>query len=261
MGVVNVTPDSFSDGGRFAEGGMALVHAEGLVPAGADIVDVGGESSRPGAQPVSADVECARVLPLCRALRGRCTVSVDTCKAEVADAALSAGAEIVNDVSGGLFDPDLLRVAARREAAVVLGHLRGRPENMQAHAEYQDVVREVCEELRERVARAVESGVPRGRVLVDPGLGFAKRAEHNLALLRRLGEVCALGHPVVVGASRKSFLGEITAKAVDGREVATAGANAIAVANGAQVVRVHDVASQIDAVRVADAVRRAQGAP
>jgi dihydropteroate synthase len=250
MGVVNATPDSFSDGGRATD-------PLGLVAAGVDIVDVGGESTRPGAAPLGADEERARVLPIVRAARGQVTLSIDTYKAEVADAALAEGAEIVNDISGGTLDRELLRVAARRGAAVVLGHLRGTPSDMQSRATYDEVVREVREELAERVASAVEAGVPRARIFVDPGLGFAKTAEHNLALLARLGELRALGCPIVVGASRKSFLGKLTGRAVDDRELATAAADALAIAHGANVVRVHDVAAQLPAVKIADAIRSA----
>jgi dihydropteroate synthase len=255
MGVVNVTPDSFSDGGSYTAEDAAVARGAALVADGADFVDVGGESTRPGAPPVATAEERRRVLPVIERLAGLTTLSIDTYKAEVADAALAAGAEIVNDVSGGAFDPELLGVVARHGAAVVLGHLRGAPADMQSRASYGDVVIEVLNELSERVARARAAGV--ARVLVDPGLGFAKTAEHNLTLLARLGELARLGCPIVVGASRKSFLGQLTGRAVDARELATAAADAAAVLHGAHVVRVHDVAAQRDAVRVADAIRRA----
>jgi len=263
MGVVNVTPDSFSDGGLHVDRVQAVARGRAQVAAGAAVVDVGAESTRPGATPVAAVEERARLLPVVRglaeALAGeRAVISVDTYKAEVADAALEAGAELVNDVSGGLLDPDLLRVCARRGAAVVLGHLRGTPETMRGLASYNDVVSEVREELRERVARAVEAGVPRARVLVDPGLGFAKTGAHNLALLARLEALVADGAPVVVGASRKAFLGELTGKPPAEREVATAAAHVAAILAGATLVRVHDVAAQRDAVVVAAAVRAAR---
>jgi dihydropteroate synthase len=260
MGVVNVTPDSFSDGGAFDDTAAAIAHGGALIAEGADIVDVGGESTRPGAEPVPVKEEAARVLPVVRALAGAVTVSVDTYKAEVAAAALDAGAEIVNDVSGGTLDPELLRVVARHRAYVILGHLRATPAQMQAHARYTDVVREVVRELAERFDAALAAGVAGTRVLVDPGLGFAKTGAHNLELLARLGELRALGCPVVVGASRKSFLGALTGRAVDDREIATAAANAAAILNGASVVRVHDVRAQKDAVAVADAIVRARKA-
>lgn len=258
MGVVNVTPDSFSDGGVFADAAAAIAHGQRLVAQGADVVDIGGESTRPGAAPVAAPEEAARVVPVVRALAGHATVSVDTCKAAVAAAALDAGAEIVNDVSGGALDPELLAVAARHRAVVVLGHMRGTPADMQLHARYQDVVRDVTRELGRRVEAAVAAGVADGRIFVDPGLGFAKSAAHNLQLLARLDALAVLGCPIVVGASRKSFLGALTGQDVRHREQATAAANTVAILNGAAMVRVHDVAAQKDAIAVADAIKRAQ---
>jgi dihydropteroate synthase len=257
MGVCNVTPDSFSDGNQHYEASAAVARAEALVRAGADLIDVGGESTRPGATRVGAAEEWARIEPVVRALAGRVTVSVDTYKAEVADAALQAGAELVNDVSGGTLDPELLRVCALHRAKLVLGHLRGTPADMAGRAEYRDVVREVRDELAERLARAVERGVAREQIFVDPGLGFAKTGGHNLTLLAHLRALAELGRPIVVGASRKSFLGQLTGKAPGDRELATAAADTAAVLNGAHVVRVHDVAAQRDAVLVADAIRRA----
>jgi dihydropteroate synthase len=259
MGVVNVTPDSFSDGGAWGDTAQAIAHGGKLVSDGADVVDVGGESTRPGAQPVPVKEEAARVLPVVRALAGAVTVSVDTYKAEIAAAALDAGAEIVNDVSGGALDPELLAVVARHRAFVVLGHLRGTPAEMNAHARYDDVVGEVKRELIERIDAALSAGVAGARILVDPGLGFAKSGAHNLELLARLGDICALGCPVVVGASRKSVLGALTGRAVDDREVATAAANTAAILGGARIVRVHDVRAQKDAIAVADAIVRARG--
>jgi dihydropteroate synthase len=266
MGVVNVTPDSFSDGGRHLDAAAAIARGRAHAAAGAAVVDVGAESTRPGARPVSVEEERARLLPVVTELHAalardgaQVAISVDTYKAEVADAALAAGAEIVNDVSGGVLDPEILRVAARRGAAVVLGHLRGTPETMRGLASYNDVVAEVREELRERVARAVEAGVPRARILVDPGLGFAKTGAHNLALLARLDEIVGDGQPVVVGASRKAFLGELTGGKPPGeREMATAAAHTAAILAGATMVRVHDVGVQRDAVVVATAIRAAR---
>jgi len=257
MGVVNVTPDSFSDGGSYADTAQAIAHGGALVAEGADIVDVGGESTRPGAAAVPVKEEAARVLPVVRALAGAVTVSVDTYKAAVAAAALDAGAEIVNDVSGGALDPELLAVVARHRAYVVLGHMRGTPAEMQGHARYTDVVREVKSELSERIDAAIAAGVAGTHILVDPGLGFAKSGAHNLALLAGLAEIAALGMPVVVGASRKSFLGALTGRDAGERETATAAANTAAILNGAAMVRVHDVRTQKDAIAVADAIKRA----
>jgi dihydropteroate synthase len=258
MGVVNVTPDSFSDGGLFLRVEPAVIEAWGMLEAGAAIVDVGGESTRPGAGAVPLKQEAARVLPVVRALAGAVTVSVDTYKAAVAAAALDAGAEIVNDVSGGALDPGLLAVVASHGAYVILGHMRGTPAEMNAHARYDDVVREVVRELGQRVDAALAAGVKKERILVDPGLGFAKTGAHNLALLGRLSELQALGCPVVVGASRKSFLGTLTGRGVDGRELGTAAADTAAILGGARVVRVHDVAAQREAVAVADAIARSR---
>jgi dihydropteroate synthase len=262
MGVVNVTPDSFSDGGAFAgDADAAIRHGLRLFADGADIVDVGGESTRPGAAAVAAAAEAGRVVPVVRALAEHGIVSVDTSKSSVAAAALEAGAEIVNDVAGGTLDPELLRVVARHGAALVLGHLRGTPADMNAHASYGDLMREVLAELTQRIEAAAAAGVTMDRLFVDPGLGFAKNAEHNVELLARLGELRALGCPIVVGASRKSFLGRLTGRDVGGRELATAAADTAAVLHGANVIRVHDVAAQRDAVVVADAIRRASCTP
>jgi dihydropteroate synthase len=261
MGVVNVTPDSFSDGGACSEDGAALARGLKLVADGADLVDVGGESTRPGAPPVSAREEAARVVPVVRALAHGATVSVDTYKASVAAAALDAGAELVNDISGGALDPEMLRVIARHGAYVILGHLRGTPADMATHARYDDVVREVVAELAQRIEAAAAAGVARERMLVDPGIGFAKNGDHNLALLANLDQLSVLGCPIVVGVSRKSFLGRLTGREVNEREVATAAADTAAVLHGAHVVRVHDVALQRDAVLVADAIRRAACTP
>jgi dihydropteroate synthase len=258
MGVVNATPDSFSDGGQHAED--VLTHARTLVADGADIVDVGGESTRPGAAPVSAEEELRRVLPVVRALAGRVVISVDTYKAEVADAALAAGATIVNDVSGGLLDPAILAVAARRDAVLILGHLRGTPATMNAEARYTDVVAEVKAELGARIEAARAAGVAQERIWIDPGLGFAKHAEHSLSVLAHLDALRSLGCPIVVGASRKSFLASVEPAGLptDAREEATAAANAIAVWLGADVLRVHDVRRQRAALRVAEALARAR---
>jgi dihydropteroate synthase len=258
MGVLNVTPDSFSDGGNWLDPDKAITHGLELTSQGADIVDVGGESTRPGAQPVGAAEEIRRVAEVVKGLAGRVTVSIDTYKAEVADVALGLGAEIVNDISGGALDPELLAVVARRGAAVVLGHLRGSPLDMQSQARYTDVVSEVRDQLRERLDRARAAGIPPERTLIDPGLGFAKTADHNLALLARLDALAALGRPIVIGASRKSFLGPLTGQeAPEARDAPSVAAHVAAILHGANVVRVHNVAAHRDPIRVADAIRRA----
>ncbi|MEW2404344.1 dihydropteroate synthase [Streptomyces sp. NPDC046862] len=258
MGVVNVTPDSFSDGGLSFAAGPAVDHGLALLEQGADIVDVGGESTRPGAARPPVEEELRRVLPVVRELAAAgAIVSVDTMRAEVAARALDAGARLINDVSGGLADPAMLPLMARAGRPYVLMHWRGHSAGMQANAVYDDVVTDVLDELRLRIDVALEAGVPPGCLIVDPGLGFAKTPEHNWELLGRLGEVRALGHPLLVGASRKSFLGHLLADRATGqprparlRDAATAAVSVLAAAQGAWCLRVHDVASTADAVRV-----------
>lgn len=263
MGVLNVTPDSFSDGGRYLDRDDALAHAHAMAERGADIIDVGGESTRPGAERVDADVEVARVVPVIKALAAEGLVlSVDTTRAAVATAALDAGAAIINDVSGGLADPDMARVAAESGAPWVLMHWRGHSSRMDSLAEYDDVVGEVRDELLRQVEVALAAGVSPEAIVLDPGLGFAKRAEHNWALLNRLDALLSLGFPVLVGASRKRFLGTLLAdeegnpRNPDGREDATAAISALSAAAGAWGVRVHEVGTSLDAVTVAAAWSR-----
>jgi dihydropteroate synthase len=262
MGVLNVTPDSFSDGGRYADFDAAVGHGLAMWAAGADIVDVGGESTRPGAERVDAEEETRRVVPAIRALVGSgVAVSVDTSRAAVAEAALDAGARIVNDVSGGLADPAMAKTIAAAGVPWVLMHWRGHSRDMQALARYDDVVRDVTAELGRQVDTALAAGVAAGNIVLDPGLGFAKTAAHNWALLRRLDVLLALGFPLLVGASRKRFLGQLLAdddgvpRPPDGREVAAAAITALVATAGAWGVRVHDVASSMDAVAVATAIQ------
>jgi dihydropteroate synthase len=267
VGVLNATPDSFSDGGRFLrpDGTLdleaALAAARELVAAGAHVLDVGGESTRPGSRPVPAELEIARTRPLIEALAKALTVplSIDTRKAAVAEAALEAGARVVNDVSGLRSEPALGAVAARGGATLILGHLRGEPATMQQEIAFDDVLAEVGGELAAALERAHAAGVPRARLVADPGLGFGKRLPHNLALLANVGELRArLGVPVLVGPSRKAFLGELTGDPVDARDLASAVACGIAVFAGADAVRVHDVAGARRAVAVAAALRGAR---
>jgi dihydropteroate synthase len=254
MGVVNVTPDSFSDGGRYLDPGAAVEHGRRLAAEGADILDVGGESTRPGAAEVPAAEELRRVLPVVEGLAGAGpTVSIDTSKAAVAEAALDAGAGYVNDVTAFRGDPGLAGLVASRDVPCCLMHMLGTPRTMQDDPRYDDVVSEVKAFLDERLAFAVAEGVAEERVMLDPGIGFGKTIDHNLELLARLGEIAALGRPVVVGVSRKSFLGAITGREADERAVATAAANVLALERGASVFRVHDVAETLDALAVAAA--------
>jgi len=261
MGVVNVTPDSFSDGGAFADTATAVEHGLALAAAGADIVDVGGESTRPGADRISADEERRRVEPVVAALAAAgVVVSIDTMRASTASAALAAGARIVNDVSGGRADRDLPLVVASADVPYVVMHWRAHSAEMQRHADYDDVVVEVRDELRERVDEVMAAGVAPERIVVDPGIGFAKTAEHNWALLAHLDDLRALGHPVLVGASRKSFLGALLAdddgpRPTAGRDDATAAVTVVAAMAGAWGVRVHDVSASVDAVRVVARLR------
>ena len=259
MGIVNVTPDSFYDGGRYGSVEAVLAYARRLIAEGADLIDIGGESTRPGAAPVSAEEESARVLPVVTALRAETDlpISIDTTKAAVAAAALAAGADLVNDVSAARFDPAMLPLAAECRAGIVLMHMQGTPATMQEAPKYGNVVREVAAFLAERAAAARAAGVAAHRILVDPGIGFGKRAEHNLALLAHLDALVALGFPVLVGPSRKAFLGVLTGDPPEGRLAASLAAVVLAVARGACAVRVHDVAEARRALAVVDAVTRA----
>lgn len=256
MGVVNVTPDSFSDGGLYLDAGAAVDHARELVAEGAGVVDIGGESTRPGAEPVSEAEEIERVVPVVERLRD-VTVSIDTRKAAVASAALEAGARIVNDVSAFRHDPGMAGVVAAAGAGCCLMHMLGDdPRTMQAAPRYDDVVSEVKAFLEERLAFAVREGVREEDVWLDPGIGFGKTIDHNLELLRRLDEIVAIGRPVVIGTSRKSFLGRLTGRPEREREAGTIATNVIAYERGASVFRVHDVRSNVDALKVAAATLR-----
>ncbi len=265
MGVLNVTPDSFSDGGRYADLDAAVAHGSALRADGADLVDVGGESTRPGAERVDAATEAARVVPVIQALAAAgVPVSIDTTRAAVAAAALEAGATVVNDVSGGLADPAMAKVVAAAGCPWVLMHWRGHSRNMQQLAVYRDVVAEVRAELAERVEEALAAGVAPEQLIVDPGLGFAKTAEHNWLLSAHLDEIISLGYPVLFAASRKSYLGKLLAdergdpRPVDQREAATLATTVLAVAAGVWGVRVHEVRANVDAIRVWEATCRAR---
>jgi dihydropteroate synthase len=255
MGVVNVTPDSFSDGGLYFEAGAAIAHGEELARAGAAILDVGGESTRPGSGPVEAEEELRRVRPVIEGLAaGGARVSVDTSKAVVAAAALDAGAEIVNDVTALRGDPEMAAACAEREATVVLMHMRGQPPTMQDAPAYDDVVEDVRAFLGERLEAAVGAGIAEERIWLDPGIGFGKTDEHNLELLGRLSELGGLGRPLVVGPSRKGFIGRIDGSPARQRLGGTIASAVLAAAEGAEVLRVHDVAEVAQALRVATAV-------
>ena len=260
MGVINVTPDSFSDGGVALDPGQAADIAVAMEAAGADIIDIGAESTRPGATPVGTAEELARVGPVLRAVARRVGVpiSIDTYKCEVADLALGEGASIVNDISGLQYDPRLATLTAARGAPIVLMHTRGRPQDMYAHADYQDVVGEVAADLQGAVDRALAAGISRDRIMLDPGLGFAKHAAQSLAVLAGLARLATLGFPLLVGPSRKSFLTALTGPLSPGaRDWPTAAAVTVAILGGAHIVRVHRVAEMVHVVRLADAIRDA----
>ncbi len=261
MGVLNVTPDSFSDGGRYADAGAAVLRGLEMEAEGADIIDIGGESTRPGSEEVSAETELRRVLPVLEGLRGRLKIpiSVDTQKARVAEAAIAAGAEMVNDVSA-LRGPEgsgreLGAVVRRAGVPVVLMHMRGRPKTMQRLPFARDVMRDVTRGLKEAMERARKAGIPRGRVILDPGIGFGKSTEQNCELLARLEELARLGCPLLVGSSRKTFIGKLLGGVAEDRRMwGTAAAVTAAVLGGAHIVRVHDVGEMVEVVRVADAI-------
>ena len=256
MGIVNVTPDSFSDGGRYLDVGAAIAHGLELEAEGADILDIGGESTRPGAAAVPKEEELRRVIPVLEGLRergARARLSIDTSKAAVARAAVQAGATLVNDVTALRGDPAMAEVVAASGARCCLMHMLGTPRTMQEDPRYGDVVDDVRAFLEERLAFAVAAGVREDRIVLDPGIGFGKTAEHNLELLRRLDELVAIGPPVLVGTSRKSFLGRITGREVDERLPATIASNVLAFARGARLFRVHEVAPVADALAVAAA--------
>ncbi len=252
MGVLNVTPDSFSDGGVYADAGAAIEAARAMLTAGAAIIDVGGESTRPGSPPTPPDLEQSRILPVIRALAaaGAC-VSVDTRHAATMQLALEAGARIVNDIAGLAFDPDALGVVSRADCAVVLMHMRGTPDTMHALAHYGDVVAEVTAELSDRLETAIHAGIRPERIVLDPGIGFAKNGDHNLALLRGLQVLRSLGRPLLVGVSRKRFVGHITGvQTPRDRLGGSLAAGLFAVAQGAAILRVHDVAETVQALRM-----------
>ena len=257
MGIVNVTPDSFADGGRYLDSEKAIAHGIALASQGADIVDIGGESTRPGARPVSAGEEMGRVLPVIRGLRRTLSIpiSIDTTKADVARAAVDEGADMVNDISALRFDPAMAPLVAAAKLPVVLMHMLGTPQTMQQSPRYQDVVEEVKEFLRRRIRFALEAGVSAERIIIDPGIGFGKNLDHNLALLRGLPALASLGQPLLVGPSRKTFVGKLLDAGPEERLEGSLAAAVAAVLAGANIIRTHDVKESRRAIRIADALR------
>ncbi|MGO9415346.1 MAG: dihydropteroate synthase [Syntrophobacteraceae bacterium] len=257
MGILNITPDSFSDGGRFADYERALAQAFELISAGADILDVGGESTRPGSDPVPLPVELERVIPVIRAVResSDIPISIDTNKSEVALQSLAAGADIINDVTSLRFDPAMVRVAAESGAPVIMMHMLGAPRTMQVNPVYESVISEIIAFLEQRVKFAVQNGIERSQIIVDPGIGFGKTVTHNLNIIRDLDRFSCMDRPIMLGAARKRFIGKILGRPEGEREFGTAVVNAFGIAAGAHILRVHDVAFHREAVGMAEAVR------
>jgi len=256
MGIINVTPDSFSDGGRCFGVEGAVAQADFLVGSGADILDVGGESTRPFAQAVSEDEELDRVVPAILAIRKKFSlpISIDTSKAEVARQALRAGADMINDISALRNDPDMIDLVRATDVPVVIMHMQGTPENMQVKPQYHDVVEEILDFFRERLHWLSEQGVHGGRIILDPGIGFGKSLTHNLAILKNLSQFSVLGRPILLGHSRKGFLGDLTGKQPQERDLGTAVVSALAVEHGVSIVRVHDVAASRQAIQISEAI-------
>jgi len=258
MGILNITPDSFSDGGLYLEHERAIAHGLELIESGADIIDIGGESTRPGADPVPLEEELHRVIPVIEGIRKESDVmiSVDTYKAQVAEAALAAGAGMINDISALRFDEEMIDVLLKHDVPIVLMHMQGTPRTMQEDPQYNNVVSDIIEFLRERIAAATAAGIPRERLIVDPGIGFGKLLQHNLEILRRLDELRALGRPILIGPSRKSFIGQLTGASVEERLPGTIASLVLGIMKGADIIRVHDVREARQAVQVADAIIR-----
>ena len=258
MGILNSTPDSFYPGSRSATIKEAMKNAREMISAGVDIIDVGGESTRPGSEPVPEDEEIRRVIPVVQALRAESDVivSVDTRRKEIAERALDAGADIINDISGLRHNEDLARLVARRKVPVVLMHMRGTPKNMQKNPYYRNTMSEILRELQQSIAAAIGAGIAPEMIIVDPGIGFGKRIQDNLRIIRELASLKSLAFPILVGLSRKGFIGEILDRPVEKRLIGTVTANTLAILNGANIIRVHDVADAVEMVKIIDSVRR-----
>jgi len=260
MGILNVTPDSFSDGGHYLTINSSVECARRMAEEGADIIDIGGESSRPGAEPVPLEVELERVIPVIKKLSDKIDIliSIDTYKAKVAKEALKAGASIINDISGLRFDPMMAKIAAEAGCPVIIMHMKGTPRDMQRRPAYKDVVKEITAFFKERIAFAAENGIKKNRIIIDPGIGFGKTVRHNLEIIKRLKEFRKLGVPILIGPSRKSFIGRILNEPVDKRLEGTAAVVAISIANGANIVRVHDVKAMADVAKITDAINKSK---
>jgi dihydropteroate synthase len=258
MGIINVTPDSFSDGGQFFDSEKAVEHGKRMVDEGADIIDIGGESTRPGSEAVTLEEELKRVIPVIEGLANqvKIPISIDTCKSEVAKAALDAGASILNDISAARFDPKIVDVAADNSVPLILMHMQGTPKNMQENPLYEDVMVDIKKFLEERVEFAVSKGVPRDNIIIDPGIGFGKSLQHNYDIIKRLGELKELNLPILIGTSRKSFIGKTLGLEVDDRLEGTLATITMSIMNGADIVRVHDVKEAVRTAKMTDAIYR-----
>jgi dihydropteroate synthase len=258
MGVINVTPDSFSDGGKFYDSNVAITHAKHLVSEGADIIDVGGESTRPGSESVSLDEEMRRVIPVIEGISKdvNAPVSIDTCKSTVAKAALDAGACIINDISAMRSDPKIASVASEYSSPLILMHMQGTPKDMQKNPQYDDIMEDIKKFLKARVDFAISKGVPRENIIIDPGIGFGKTLEHNYDIIRRLEELEQLNLPILIGTSRKSFIGNTLGLDVDDRLEGTLATITMSIVNGADIVRVHDVKEAVRTAKMTDAIYR-----
>ena len=261
MGIVNVTPDSFSDGGSYLDPAQAVQHGMDLASQGADLLDIGGESTRPGSAPVSAKEEANRVVPVIKGLRKELPdilLSIDTTKASVAHLAVEAGVDIVNDVSAGTQDPEMFNLVASSDVGYILMHMQGTPQSMQQNPAYRDVVSEVISFLQDRLNKAIAAGIAKDRLAIDPGIGFGKTLEHNLALLSELSAFTQLGHPLLLGVSRKRWIGELTGQSVEHRLAGSLAGAAACIERGAHLLRVHDVAETKDLIRVLDRIRHGE---
>ena len=261
MGIVNVTPDSFSDGGSYLDPAQAVQHGMDLASQGADLLDIGGESTRPGSAPVSAKEEANRVVPVIKGLRKELPdilLSIDTTKASVAHLAVEAGVDIVNDVSAGTQDPEMFNLVASSDVGYILMHMQGTPQSMQQNPAYRDVVSEVISFLQDRLNKAIAAGIAKDRLAIDPGIGFGKTLEHNLALLSELSAFTQLGHPLLLGVSRKRWIGELTGQSVEHRLAGSLAGAAVCIERGAHLLRVHDVAETKDLIRVLDRIRHGE---
>jgi dihydropteroate synthase len=262
MGVLNVTPDSFSDGGDFISKDNAIAQAQSMIAAGVDIIDIGGQSTRPSAEQISLAEECDRVIPVLQAIRSitDVAISVDTTRTQVAKASIEAGADIINDISGGTFDPEILKVVALSGVPIILMHIRGTPQTMQKLTNYNDVIIEIKSFLAAQIDKAINAGINAEKIIIDPGIGFAKNYEQNLEIFRRLSELRQLNCPILVGASRKSFIGRILNQPDPKQRIwGTAAACCAAIFNGADIIRVHDVKEMREVSLVADAIIRSEG--